>query len=94
MSNTKKERYVKDRTNFKNVATEIKATAIPEERVLRPRVNRIDDLNKLADEIKSTPTAIVNFLIDVGLECFERSIPKLKDEIKKNAERKMRGLLK
>ena len=94
MSNTKKERYVKDRTDFKNVTINIPTNPIPEDRVLRPRVNRIDDINRLADEIKSTPTAIVNFLVDVGLECFERAIPKLKDEIKKSAANKLKKFLK
>jgi hypothetical protein len=95
MNETKKARaFPKDRTDFKNVETHILKNSIPDERVLRPRVNRIDDLNKLADEIKSTPTAIVNFLVDVGLECFEKSIPKLKDEIKKNVAKKIKGLLK
>jgi len=84
----------KPRTDFKNVAINIPKSPIPDDRVLRPRVNRIDDLNKLADEIKSTPTAIVNFFIDVGLECFERSLPKLKDAIKKNVDKKIKGLLK
>jgi len=94
MSNTKKERYVKDRTDFKNVEINIPKSPVPEDRVLRPRVNRIDDINRLADEIKSTPTAIVNFLVDVGLECFERAIPKLKDEITKSAAKKLEKFLK
>jgi hypothetical protein len=94
MSNIKQERSTRDRTDFKNVEIKIPKNPIPEDRVLRPRVNRIDDINRLADEIKSTPTAIVNFLIDVGLECFERTLPKLKDEIKKTAEKKISKLLK
>lgn len=84
----------KPRTDFKNVAINIPKNPIPDDRVLRPRVNRIDDLNKLADEIKSTPTAIVNFLVDVGLECFERAIPKLKDEVRKAATKKLEKFLK
>lgn len=84
----------KQRSDFSNVETHILKNSIPEDRVLRPRVNRIDDLNKLADEIKSTPTAIVNFLVDVGLECFERSLPKLKEEIKKNVSKKISKILK
>lgn len=83
-----------NRTNFENVEIHIPKNSIPDDRVLRPRVNRIDDLNKLADDLKSTPTAIVNFLVDVGLECFERSIPILKDEIKKNVSKKLSKLLK
>ena len=39
-----------------------------EKNILRPRVNRLEDLNKLAEELKSTPTAIVNFCVDVGIE--------------------------
>lgn len=84
----------KPRTDFKNVEIKINRNSIPDDRVLRPRVNRIDDLNKLADEIKSTPTAIVNFLVDVGLECFERTLPKLKEEIKKDVSKKLVKLLK
>lgn len=82
------------RKDFKNVATQIKHNAIPYERVLRPRINRIDDLNKIADELKSTPTAIVNFLVDVGLECFERSLPKLKDQLKIEVNKKLKKILK
>jgi hypothetical protein len=84
----------KPRKDFKNVAIKLPKNSIPEEVVLRPRVNRVDDLNKLADELKSTPTAIVNFLVDVGLECFERSIPRLKDEVKKRVSKKLTKLLK
>ena len=84
----------KQRTDFSKVETHILKNPIPDDRVLRPRVNRIDDLNKLADEIKSTPTAIVNFLVDVGLECFERSLPKLKEEIKKNVSKRISKILK
>ena len=80
----------KDRTNFKNVAKEIPHFSNYTDQVLRPRVNRAEDLNKLADEIKSTPTAIVNFLIDVGLEVLERG----KDGMKKELEKKLIKLLK
>ena len=82
------------RKTFKNVEINIPKNSINDDVVLRPRVNRVDDLNKLADELKSTPTAIVNFLVDVGLECFERSIPKLKDEVKKQVSKKLTKLLK
>lgn len=94
--NLDKEKRVdpKPRKTFKNVAINIPKNSIPDDVVLRPRVNRVDDLNKLADELKSTPTAIVNFLVDVGLECFERSIPKLKDEVKKQVSKKLTKLLK
>lgn len=84
----------KIRTDFRNVETNINHTAIPDERVIRPRVNRIDDINKLADQLKSSPTSIVNFFVDVGLECFERTLPMLKDEIKKTLDKKLKGLLK
>jgi len=58
--------------------------------VIRPRVNRVEDLNRLADEIKSSPTAIVNFLVDVGLEVLERG----KDGMKKELQKKLTKLLK
>ncbi len=92
--NKEKRADPKARSDFKNVEKEIPHFSNYSDQVLRPRINRADDLKKLADEIKSTPTAIVNFLIDVGLECFERTLPKLKDEIKKTAEKKISKLLK
>ena len=80
----------KPRTNFKNVEKKIPHFANYDDNVLRPRINRVDDLNRLADEIKSSPTAIVNFLVDVGLEILERG----KDGMKKELEKKLRRLLK
>jgi hypothetical protein len=84
----------KPRSYFKNVEKKIPHFSNYDDTVLRPRINRVEDLNKLADELKSTPTAIVNFLVDVGLECFERSIPRLKDEVKKQVNKKLTKLLK
>lgn len=92
--NKEKRADPKPRSDFKNVDKKIPHFSNYDDVVLRPRVNRVEDLNKLADEIKSTPTAIVNFLVDVGLECFERSIPKLKDEIKKTVNKKLQNLIK
>lgn len=82
------------RTEFKNVATEIKHFNNIPDYEYRPRVNRIEDLMKLAEEIKSTPNGVVNFLVDIGLECFERAIPKLKEEVKKEVSKKIIKLLK
>lgn len=83
----------KIRTDFKNVETKINHSAIPEY-TYRPIIDNVERLNRIADEIKSSPNTLVNFLVNVGLECFERSIPKLKDEIKKNVEKKITKLLK
>ena len=80
----------KPRTDFKNVEKKIPHFSDYEDAVIRPRVNRVEDLNRLADEIKSSPTAIVNFLVDVGLEILERG----KDGMKKELENKLKKLLK
>jgi len=52
----------------------------PEKNILRPRIQNINELIKLAEELKSTPTAIVNFCVDVGIEVLTRS----KDEMIKH----------
>lgn len=61
-----------------------------EKHILRPRVNRYDELNKLAEELKSTPTAIVNFCVEVGIEVLSRSkdemIKHFKDVLKNKLE--------
>ena len=62
----------------------------PEKKTLRPRVDRIDDLNRLADQLKSTPTAIVNLCVDVGIEVLERS----RNEMIKHFEAKLREKFK
>ena len=85
--------YPKERSDFKNVETKINHNAIPEY-TYRPIIENFERLNKIADEIKSSPNTVVNFLVNVGLECFERSIPRLKDEIKTNVEKKIRLYLK
>jgi hypothetical protein len=80
----------KPRSDFKNVEKKIPHFSNYDDTVLRPRINRVEDLNRLADEIKSTPTAIVNFLVDVGLEIMERG----KDGMKKELEKKLTKLLR
>ena len=62
----------------------------PEKNILRPRVNRLEDLTKLAEELKSTPTAIVNFCVDVGIEVLSRS----KDEMVKHFKDVLKNKLK
>lgn len=62
---------------------------IPDMYKYRPIIENFERLNKIADEIKSSPNSLANFLINVGLECFERSIPKLKEELKKNLNEKI-----
>ena len=89
MSNLKETRYASERKDFKNVETKLPHNSdYPDS--FRPRIDRLADLNKLADEIRSSPTAIVNLLVDVGLEVMERS----KELIKKDVERKLKQLLK
>lgn len=61
-----------------------------EKKQLRPRVDRLEDLQKLADELKSTPTAIVNFCVDVGIEVMSRS----KDEMIKHFKDVLKNKLK
>jgi len=90
MANVKEERKSQTKTNFNDVEKKIPHFSNYEDQVIRPRINRVEDLQKLADEIKSTPTAIVNFLVDVGLEILERG----KDGMKKELEIKLKKLLK
>jgi hypothetical protein len=85
-----KKKLSKSGTNFNSVKMIIPHISNYNDVVLRPRINRVEDLNRLADEIKSTPTAIVNFLVDVGLEIMERG----KDEMKKELQKKLMKLLK
>jgi hypothetical protein len=83
----------KPRKTFKNVEINIHKNPISDYEY-RPRVNRLEDIMKLAEEIKGTPNGVVNFLVDIGLECFERAIPKLKDDLKKEVSKKISKLLK
>jgi hypothetical protein len=93
MSNLKKDYYKKPKTDFKNV--EIKLPHNSDYKYeYRPIIEQVERLNRLSDELKANPKTVVNFLIDVGLECFERSIPRLKDEINSKVQKKMKGLLK
>lgn len=82
----------RNKKSFNNVEKVLPGFEV--DRVLRPRVNRIDDLNKLSNELKSTPTAIVNFFVDVGLEVLERTMPILKNEIEKEVKKKVNDFLK
>ena len=93
MSNPSQDTREGKRKNFKNVEIKIPKNPIPDYEY-RPRVNRIEDIMKIAEEIKSTPNGIVNFLVDVGLECFERAIPRLKEDLKKEVSKKIIKLLK
>lgn len=67
----------------------IKEKYDPEKNILRPRINNIDELLKLAEELKSTPTAIVNFCVDVGIEVLSRS----KDEMIKHFKEVLKNKL-
>jgi hypothetical protein len=79
----------KDRTNFKNVDKDIPHFANYTDPVLRPVIKRVDELNRLADEISSSPTAIVNFLVDVGLEVLTRGKDEMKKELKNQLTKKL-----
>jgi hypothetical protein len=79
-----------DRKDFKNVAKNIPHFS---DYNYRPVINQVERLLKISEEIKSTPSIVTNFLVDVGLECIERTIPKLKEEIKKEVNKKIKGLL-
>jgi hypothetical protein len=60
----------------------------------RPIIEQVERLNRLSNELKSNPSSIVNFLVDVGLECFERTLPKLKEDLRKEVNKKLTKLLK
>ena len=62
------------------VFKQVKEKFDSEKNTLRPRINRLEDLIKLSEELKSTPTALVNFCVDVGIEALSRS----KDEMIKH----------
>jgi len=49
----------------------------------RAKINNIDKVKKLAEELRSTPTGVVNFLVDSGVEVLSRGSEEIKKEIKK-----------
>jgi len=57
---------------------------------LRPRIKKIQEVKDLANRYKTTPTSIVNFLVDVGTEVLKRGA----DEIETKYRNKLRDLLK
>ena len=57
---------------------------------IRPRITSSDRVKKLAEELRSSPTSIVNFFVDAGIEVLERS----KGEIKQELIKKLTKLLK
>lgn len=87
----KKRADPKPRSDFKNVAKDLPGF---NNYLYRPVIEQAERLLKLSNDIKINPNIVVNFLVDVGIECFERSIPVLKDEIKKTVNSKISKLLK
>lgn len=51
----------------------------------RPIIDQIDELNKLANEFKSSPTKLVNLFTEIGIEILKRSI----QELEKDFEQKI-----
>jgi len=74
------------RKDFKNVETKIPGTRIFDNRY-RPEITNTERLNKLSDEIKSSPQAIVNFFVDIGLEVLERGTNGMKKELAKKIQK-------
>ena len=60
------------------------------EETVRPRITQSEKLKKLAEEMRSSPTSIVNFLVDTGIEVLNRS----KDEIKREYGKKLTKILR
>lgn len=81
----------KQRSDFKNVAKDLPGF---NNYLYRPVIDQVERLLKISNEVKLNPNVVVNFLVDVGIECFERSIPILKDEIKKTVNKKISKILK
>ena len=77
------------RKDFKNVETKISSARIFDNRY-RPEITSTESLKRLSDEIKSSPQAIVNFFVDIGLEVLERGT----DGMKKELAKKIQKLLK
>lgn len=57
---------------------------------LRPRINNVEQVKQLATRFKTSPTSVVNFLVNVGVEVMNRGL----DEIKKEYGTKLKDLLK
>lgn len=57
---------------------------------LRPRINNVEVVKQLADKLKTTPTSVVNFLVNVGAEVMNRGV----DEIKTEYTRRLKDFLK
>jgi len=57
---------------------------------IRPRIANTERVKKLAEKYKTTPTSIVNLLVDIGSEVLDRA----GDEIINKYQNKLRDLLK
>jgi hypothetical protein len=51
----------------------------------RPRINpeSAERVQKLGNDFKLSSQKLVNFFVNIGCECMERSLPVLEDSIKK-----------
>jgi len=67
------------------IKTEIKKDITALE--LRPRINSAKEVKALADDLRSTPTALVNFIVDTGIEVLTRGKQEIKRELVNNLKR-------
>lgn len=51
--------------------------------VLKPVIKQIDELNKLANQLNTTPTRIKNYCVKKFIEACNQYIPEMENDIKK-----------
>lgn len=49
---------------------------------LRPVIKRADEINKIADKLNSTPTAVANYCVNIFIDVCNEALPKIESEFK------------
>lgn len=63
----------------------------PDEYTFRPIVKKFQDLVDLANQIESSPTKLINFFAEVGIEVFKRSLNEFEKEFREKIQNNLRG---
>lgn len=53
------------------------------ETVTRPVIKKTDELNKIANKLKTSPTSIANYCVDAFIEVCNQYIPEMEKDLKK-----------
>lgn len=59
------------------------------EKIYRPKINYVDEVNKICNELKVAPADIINFFTETGIEVLNRALPIIKEDIKKEIQKKL-----